>query len=236
MDIEFKTYQAAIDALKEHPAFTYAALQALRLAPDADSKTRLKSIIAASVGSQTDLMEILGLNSESLADFYTDTLPPHLSTTDTIDTFLNKFGSPAATAAPAAVADYTSSLMDLPEQTSDTPAPIPDSPAASPILLAPAADYASSLMDLPEQPPVGDLIPDFSPNRPSPAKKETPADSDTQTLTESFAKILIKNRNYSKALEIIQELYLKNPEKSIYFADQIRFLKKLIINSNKARN
>ncbi|MCM1320210.1 MAG: hypothetical protein NC217_07505 [Muribaculaceae bacterium] len=54
---------------------------------------------------------------------------------------------------------------------------------------------------------------------------------DTQ-LTESFVRILVKNRNYSKAIEIISELSLNNPKKSIYFADQIRFLKKLIINEN----
>ena len=52
-------------------------------------------------------------------------------------------------------------------------------------------------------------------------------------LSESFARIMIKNGNYIKALEIISDLYLKNPEKSIYFADQIRFLRKLIVNENK---
>ncbi len=41
---------------------------------------------------------------------------------------------------------------------------------------------------------------------------------------------LIKNHDYQGALEIIQGLILNNPEKSIYFADQIRFLKKLIVN------
>ena len=58
--------------------------------------------------------------------------------------------------------------------------------------------------------------------------------SDNTSLSEGFARILIKNGNYSKALEIINELYLKNPEKSIYFADQIRFIKKLIFNQSRA--
>ncbi|MCP9611985.1 tetratricopeptide repeat protein [Coprobacter tertius] len=49
-------------------------------------------------------------------------------------------------------------------------------------------------------------------------------------LTESLAKIYIKQRRYSKALEIIKKLSLKYPEKNIYFADQIRFLEKLITN------
>lgn len=52
-------------------------------------------------------------------------------------------------------------------------------------------------------------------------------------FTETFARIYIKQGNYSKALEIIQQLSLDNPKKNIYFADQIRFLQKLIINNNK---
>ena len=53
---------------------------------------------------------------------------------------------------------------------------------------------------------------------------------DVAFLTESLAKIYIKQKRYSKALEIIKKLSLKYPEKNIYFADQIRFLEKLIIN------
>lgn len=50
-------------------------------------------------------------------------------------------------------------------------------------------------------------------------------------LTETLAKIYIRQRRYSKALEIIRRLNLKNPKKSAYFADQMRFLEKLIINN-----
>lgn len=52
-------------------------------------------------------------------------------------------------------------------------------------------------------------------------------------FTETMARIYIKQGNYSKALEIIRQLSLENPKKNVYFADQIRFLQKLIINSNK---
>ena len=52
-------------------------------------------------------------------------------------------------------------------------------------------------------------------------------------FSETLAKIYIKQKNYGKALEIIRKLNLIYPEKSRYFADQIRFLEKLIINSNK---
>lgn len=54
--------------------------------------------------------------------------------------------------------------------------------------------------------------------------------NDDTFFTESLAKIYIKQRRYEKALQIIKKLSLKYPEKNIYFADQIRFLEKLIIN------
>jgi len=52
-------------------------------------------------------------------------------------------------------------------------------------------------------------------------------------FTETLARIYIKQGRYSKALEIISRLSLQYPKKNAYFADQIRFLQKLIINNNK---
>ena len=51
--------------------------------------------------------------------------------------------------------------------------------------------------------------------------------------TETLAKIYIKQGKYLKALEIIKHLSLQDSKKNTYFADQIRFLEKLIINNNK---
>ena len=62
---------------------------------------------------------------------------------------------------------------------------------------------------------------------------ETQNEVEQGYFTETFARIYIKQGNYSKALEIIQQLSLDNPKKNVYFADQIRFLQKLIINNNK---
>lgn len=50
-------------------------------------------------------------------------------------------------------------------------------------------------------------------------------------FTETLAKIYVKQQRYDKALEIIKKLNLKYPKKNAYFADQIRFLEKLIINA-----
>ena len=49
-------------------------------------------------------------------------------------------------------------------------------------------------------------------------------------FTETLANIYIKQKRYDKALEIIKRLSLKYPKKNIYFADQLEFLEKLIIN------
>jgi tetratricopeptide (TPR) repeat protein len=58
-------------------------------------------------------------------------------------------------------------------------------------------------------------------------------DPEEEYFTETLARIYIKQGRYSKALEIIQRLSLQFPKKNAYFADQIRFLEKLIINNNK---
>lgn len=57
-------------------------------------------------------------------------------------------------------------------------------------------------------------------------------DNDEEYFTETLARIYIKQGRYQKALDIITRLSGKYPQKNAYFADQIRFLEKLIINSN----
>ena len=61
-------------------------------------------------------------------------------------------------------------------------------------------------------------------------KQNEQNDYDEGYFTETLAKIYIKQGRYSKALEIIQRLNLNYPKKNAYFADQISFLRKLILN------
>ena len=69
--------------------------------------------------------------------------------------------------------------------------------------------------------------PEYLPEIASNDKKE----GDEKYFTETLAQIYIRQGRYSKALEIIKRLNLNYPKKNAYFADQIRFLEKLIINN-----
>jgi len=55
-------------------------------------------------------------------------------------------------------------------------------------------------------------------------------------LTENLAKIYIKQHKYEQALAIIRDLSLKYPKKNVYFADQIRFLEKMIAYQSNKNN
>jgi len=118
-----------------------------------------------------------------------------------------------------------------------------------------AVDYVSYLLetenneannsDTPEQPQMKgqELIDNFINNDNGKIElKETPvyvpemAETDKKGteesyFTETLAQIYIKQRRYDKALEIIKRLNLNYPKKNAYFADQIRFLEKLMINN-----
>ena len=51
-----------------------------------------------------------------------------------------------------------------------------------------------------------------------------------ELFSETLAKIYIKQHKYEKAIKTFRKLMDKNPEKSVYFADQISFLERLIKN------
>ena len=74
--------------------------------------------------------------------------------------------------------------------------------------------------------------PEFTPEITAP-EQTNEKEGEEGYFTETLARIYIKQGRYSKALEIIRRLSLQYPKKNAYFADQIRFLEKLIINNNK---
>ncbi len=195
------------------PYYVIPDIKALATERDPKLRRMHRRRIAANIGDPDALRAILGEASEDFQDFYGTSALPILTTADTIDSFLERFGGAA-------------------EEKDDTEEPIvPVAP--------PAIDYASMLekeasekgvaADLPADATSG-VIDAFLSQQPAPRikPKKEPKEEEKPSLTESFAKIMIKNGNYKRALEIITEISLNNPEKSIYFADQIRFLKKVI--------
>lgn len=118
-----------------------------------------------------------------------------------------------------------------------------------------ASDYTSYLLNM-EDKDDAKLKPDTDekmsdsvpvPTRPIPKKESESVDEvpaviepnegiSDKYFTETLAKIYVKQGKYSKALEIIQRLYLRDPNKNIYFADQIRYLEKLLINNRNQKN
>ncbi len=69
----------------------------------------------------------------------------------------------------------------------------------------------------------------------SETSKGEPDGGESEFLTETLAKIYMKQQKYEQALAIIKRLSLNFPKKNAYFADQIRFLEYLIINEKNKK-
>ncbi len=48
-----------------------------------------------------------------------------------------------------------------------------------------------------------------------------------EVMTETLARVYLEQKKYKKAIKAYEILRLKNPEKSSFFADQIKAVKKL---------
>ncbi|MFL1894982.1 hypothetical protein ACJRPK_04720 [Aquimarina sp. 2-A2] len=82
-----------------------------------------------------------------------------------------------------------------------------------------------------------EIIDQFIANNPKikPADKSQPTrniakehnQAPDELMTETLARVYLSQKNYKKAIQAYKILILKNPEKSGFFADQIRAIKKL---------
>ena len=119
-----------------------------------------------------------------------------------------------------AATDYTTYLMREPEDAKSVPEEVP------PMVGQQLID--NFLESSEEQPLISSMVEDEEDEN----QVVLSADEEEEGyFTEVLAKIYVKQQRYSKALEIIRKLNLKYPQKNTYFADQIRFLEKLIINT-----
>lgn len=74
-----------------------------------------------------------------------------------------------------------------------------------------------------------DYQPEYKPELDDNNKEEQAENSGV--FTETLARIYIKQGKYQRALDIIRRLHEKHPGKSMHYADQMRFLEKLIKNN-----
>lgn len=229
-----------VDALAdESPAFTLPAMLRLRRESRLgdDERRRLTLRVALNAPDPAELYNLVGRDNADSPFYPPENPAPTPSTIDTIDTFLETYGHADA---------ENDALLER-------------------MILNPQPEYATVLekeyadapdIDTPdEQSRLIDAFLDRQPvpePEPEPAietvetASETPAEEKAQkaaihpreesSLNETLAKVYIRQGKYEQAYEILSRLNLNIPEKSVYFADQMRFLQKLIINSKHKSN
>ena len=224
-----------VDELRElnrrYPCFPLAAITLLKHHGNelSDAETAaLRLHLAIITTDKKALFDILGERAENFAAIYPPAPPKSTATTENvIDTFFANYGSadPAETALIERMifnpipSDYSEQM--LAEDSSSRLTAEEDSLESR--IDAFVRDHAPE----PEKPSAAIVEkPRHSESQPTPAVAQTK--SDDSLLSESLAKIFIKQGRYERAYEIISNLSLNYPKKSIYFADQLRFLQKLI--------
>lgn len=229
--------QALRDSMKKYPFFAVAPLMLLRHESDILSENETAQLQRRLAMLCSDRrMLAFAAHGDDWAKFYPDGIEAEqMDTVDVIDTFLKTYGNTSPddikllermifNPAP----DYAEMLAR--EEQENLPPESADEPGSHDALINafirsrhPAA-HPPELMPEPEEPEEADEV-----KTPIPM----PEHSDDSLLSESLAKIFIKQGRYERALEIISQLNLKFPKKSAYFADQMRFLQKLIINRRR---
>ena len=239
MDIISSGDMAGVDAslasriADEYPFFTLPAALALKAGMEDESVRRaLMAKVALNSPDGETLFRLIDPDGAKLSRFYPDeTAKETTPTTDkAIDTFLDTYGK---------IDEQEQALLER-------------------LIFNPVPDYSQVLArdaedDVPAEPASGQdaLLDAFLAKQDVAAKhaaegaghavdkeQEEPrvvTPSADAPLSESLARIYIKRRRYDKAYEIIRQLSLNFPEKSIYFADQLRFLQKLILNQKYAK-
>lgn len=234
------------ELLRDYPYFTLPA--ALLLARDGasldpDTRTRLEARVAISVPDRDALRRLVTPDGRRFDSFYPDEQPsPPLSTDEAITTFISNYGQ----ADPHEEAllerlifnptpDYAQLLAREEERSIPEPVDLADADSRDALInafiLKSRQDAGTRRAASPDADAKSETAADTTAGPAENSHVQQPQETaDDTLLSESLAKIYIRQRRYTKAYEIIRNLSLNYPEKSIYFADQLRFLQKLIIN------
>lgn len=229
------------EARQAYPAFTLPALLYLKR-HGVQGNEQLLDDLALATSDRRALAQVLGPGAKQWANFYPPEAEPETPDTNTaIDEFLDSYGH----SNPKEIEAITNAIFNPTPDYADILAREEQEEAKKRRGRGPTAadrdaddELISKFIEQSRRKeqqagPAATVAPRIDAS----AKAEIagtpiaePKADDASMLSESLAKSYIASHNYSKALEIIETINLKFPEKSIYFADQIRFLRKLVLN------
>ena len=244
-------------------AYPYLALPAamrLRLAPPSEvssgERRNLMSRVAFGMPGQNTLFRLADPDGDLLAGFMppVSAPAPTATTTDSaIDTFLATYGrmsaheeallekmifNPVPDDYAALLAREDAQANTPPEASADVQDRLLDAFLASQEPSSAVRQESSEADAVAQTDPKAAPKPAESAHTVQRAPKAAPAPpvtpSPSSSLSESLAQVYIKRGRYDKAYDIIHALSLNNPKKSVYFADQLRFLQKLMLNQQCA--
>ncbi len=181
------------------------------------------------------LAMMLGDDASLMANFYPpEALPEALDTFTTIDRFLDNYGKTS----PGEIEAIDQAIFNPQPDYADVLAAQEMEEGGIDLTGGDSQDdlinkFIAEQMQLGEQAAQTPITTPIGEEEKAEIAEETiddPTLTDDSMLSESLAKMYIARHKYSQALEIIEQLNLKYPKNSIYFADQIRFLAKLVLN------
>ena len=225
--------------MHDYPYYMVPLLQYVKQNPDATDRDDVLARLAIAHPDRKILAAQLGKGMEELAHFYPDEEQPVTPDTDTtIERFLENYGNSSQKEIEAIekaifnpMPDYADVLAAQERQQG-----IPDlnnaeteEDALINSFIAQSQEQERQVVESATQPEVNEQEKEEI----AMAEVQNPVLTDDSMLSESLAKMYISRKKYSQALEIIENISLKFPEKSIYFADQIRFLRKLVLIQSK---
>lgn len=231
--------EALLAALEHHPYFAAAAVALLRHWPASLGEERLATVRHNLALAAADRRTVLTAKyGDEWVKFYPEA-PEEApqETVDVIDTFLRTYGtcSPEEEAQLERLIfnptpDYAELLAR--QEQEELPAESEDGdPGSQDALINAFIRSQHPKSTVVEEEKNDSEAPEDEDEGKTPISR--PEHTDDSLLSESLAKIFIKQGRYERAYEIISGLNLKFPKKSAYFADQLRFLKKLIINQRR---
>ena len=211
------------------PALTYLKSNGIKGNEDVLSR------LAIAFPDRHSLALTLGEDAAALADFYPSEEPIEKpDTVTTIDRFLDNYGK----SNPGEVEAITRAIFNPQPDYADVLAAQEQEEGGAQFTSSDSQDelinkFIAQQMELGEQAaqvPINTAVDEQEKAAIAEDIIEDPTENDDSMLSESLAQMYIARNKYSQALEIIERINLKYPEKSIYFADQIRFLTKLVLN------